>query len=66
VNHINKPTRYAANLQTPKTPDSVIAPAIQHRKQLNLYLERFSFYLIHPVEEKRSGLCRTSLQILFI
>jgi len=25
VNHINKPTRYAANLQTPKTPDSVIA-----------------------------------------
>jgi len=27
VNHINKPTRYAANLQTPKTPDSVIALA---------------------------------------
>jgi len=28
VNHINKPTRYAANLQTPKTPDSVIALAV--------------------------------------
>jgi len=28
VNHINKPTRYAANLQTPKTPDSVIAPYV--------------------------------------
>jgi len=42
VNHINKPTRYAANLQTPKTPDSVIAPVPKDECIITLIAEATS------------------------
>jgi len=42
VNHINKPTRYAANLQTPKTPDSVIAHRQLNKVQFSCTL-RYTF-----------------------